>query len=69
MTLDFHSHYYPPEYLDAIKKGPSRVRIDYDQDQNPRLHYPGDYNVLVPGHRDLDTARASCASTASTSSC
>ena len=54
MTIDFHNHYYPPEYLDAIKKGPSRVRIDYDQDQNPRLHYPGDYNILVPGHRDLD---------------
>ena len=54
MTIDFHNHYYPPEYLDAIKAGPSRVRIDYDQDQNPRLHYPGDYNILVPGHRDLD---------------
>ena len=54
MTIDFHNHYYPPEYLDAIKAGPSRVRIDYDEDQNPRLHYPGDYNILVPGHRDLD---------------
>jgi aminocarboxymuconate-semialdehyde decarboxylase len=54
MTIDFHNHYYPPEYLDAITTGPSRVRIDYDQDQNPRLHYPGDYNILVPGHRDLD---------------
>jgi aminocarboxymuconate-semialdehyde decarboxylase len=54
MTIDFHNHYYPPEYLDAIKKGPARVRLDYDQDENPRLHYPGDYNILVPGHRDLD---------------
>lgn len=53
MTIDFHNHYYPPEYLNAVKKGPARVRIDYDQDQNPRLHYPGDYNTLVPGHRDL----------------
>ena len=52
--IDFHNHYYPPEYLNAVKKGPTRVRIDYDQDQNPRLHYPGDYNILVPGHRDLD---------------
>ncbi|NIP79114.1 MAG: hypothetical protein GWO00_22280, partial [Gemmatimonadetes bacterium] len=23
-------------------------------DGNPVLHSPGDYNVLVPGHRDLD---------------
>ncbi len=54
MIIDFHNHYYPPEYLDAVKKGPTRVRLDYDGEGNPRLHYPGDYNILVPGHRDLD---------------
>jgi aminocarboxymuconate-semialdehyde decarboxylase len=54
MVIDFHNHYYPPEYLDAVKTGPARVRLDYGVDGNPRLHYPGDYNILVPGHRDLD---------------
>ncbi len=54
MTIDFHNHYYPPEYLDAVKAGRSRIAIDYDDEGNPRLHYPGDYNILVPGHRDLD---------------
>lgn len=54
MIIDFHNHYYPPEYLAAVKKGPTRVRMDYDAEGNPRLHYPGDYNILVPGHRDLD---------------
>ena len=54
MIIDFHNHYYPPEYLDVVKKGHARVRVDYDTDGNPRLHYPGDYNILVPGHRDLD---------------
>ena len=54
MIIDFHNHYYPPEYLEAVKKGPARVRLDYGADGNPRLHYPGDYNILVPGHRDLD---------------
>jgi aminocarboxymuconate-semialdehyde decarboxylase len=54
VIIDFHNHYYPPEYLDAVKRGPARVRLDYDADGNPRLHYPGDYNILVPGHRDLD---------------
>jgi aminocarboxymuconate-semialdehyde decarboxylase len=54
MVIDFHNHYYPPEYLNAVKQGPARVRIDYDGEGNPRLHYPGDYNILVPGHRDLD---------------
>jgi aminocarboxymuconate-semialdehyde decarboxylase len=54
VIIDFHNHYYPPEYLDAVKKGPARVRLDYGADGIPRLHYPGDYNILVPGHRDLD---------------
>jgi len=54
MIIDFHNHYYPPDYLDAVKAGRSGIKIDYDSDGNPRLHYPGDYNILVPGHRDLD---------------
>ncbi len=54
MIVDFHNHYYPPPYLDAIKAGGLKVQMDYDARGNPRLHYPGDYNVLVPGHRDLD---------------
>jgi aminocarboxymuconate-semialdehyde decarboxylase len=54
MIIDFHNNYYPPEYLDAVKAGRSRIKLDYDAAGNPRLHYPGDYNILVPGHRDLD---------------
>ena len=54
MIIDFHNHYYPPEYLDAVKAGPARVKLVYGDDGNPQLHYPGDYNILVPGHRDLD---------------
>ena len=57
MKIDFHNHYYPPEYLAAVKKGPTKVRMDYDAEGNPRLHYPGDYNILVPGHRDIDYRR------------
>jgi aminocarboxymuconate-semialdehyde decarboxylase len=52
--IDFHNHYYPPEYIKAIEQGPSAVRITYDNQGNPCLHYPGDYNVAVPGHRDID---------------
>jgi len=54
VIIDFHNHYYPPEYLNAIKAGGLKVHMDYDAEGNPRLHYPGDYNILVPGHRDLD---------------
>jgi len=53
-VIDFHDHYYPPEYIKAIEQGPSAVRITYDAERNPCLHYPGDYNVAVPGHRDID---------------
>lgn len=53
--IDFHNHYYPPEYLDEIENaGGSRVRVTRDSGGNPVLHYPGDYNVAVRGHRDID---------------
>src|SRR5947209_12130953 len=52
--IDFHDHYYPPQYIEAIEKGPSAVRITHDDQGNPALHYPGDYNVAVRGHRDID---------------
>src|SRR5262249_60262902 len=53
--VDFHNHYYPPEYVEAVKHPSSRssVRVTYDADGNPCVHYPGDYNILVPGHRDI----------------
>jgi aminocarboxymuconate-semialdehyde decarboxylase len=51
--IDFHNHYYPPEYLDALTPRGSRLRITYDDEQNPIVHYPGDYNVMVKGHRDI----------------
>lgn len=53
MVLDFHNHFYPPEYLSALRAGPSNIRVTLDGDGNPVLHYPGDYNVAVPEHRDL----------------
>ena len=52
--IDFHNHYYPPTYLDAIRRGVSTLKHTTDDEGNPVLHYPGDYNVVVPGHRDVD---------------
>jgi len=55
MTLiDVHNHFYPPEYIDALKAGDSEVTLTIDTEGNPCLHYPGDYNVAVRGHRDID---------------
>ncbi|MHB1864340.1 MAG: amidohydrolase family protein [Gemmatimonadaceae bacterium] len=53
MIIDFHNHFYPPEYLDALRTGQSAVRVTDDADGNPCIHYPGDFNVAVRGHRDI----------------
>jgi aminocarboxymuconate-semialdehyde decarboxylase len=52
--VDFHNHYYPPAYLQALRSGTSAVEISEDADGNPLIYYPGDYNICVPGHRDID---------------
>ena len=52
--VDFHNHFYPPDYVDALKAPGSPVKVTYDEAGNPCVHYPGDYNILVPGHRDID---------------
>jgi aminocarboxymuconate-semialdehyde decarboxylase len=51
--VDVHNHYYPPAYIDALKRGPSNVKVTEDPEGNPWLHYPGDYNIAVRGHRDV----------------
>ena len=52
--IDFHNHYYPPAYLDALRGGNSAVEVREDVEGNPLIYYPGDYNICVPGHRDID---------------
>src|SRR5437867_13030236 len=54
MLIDVHNHFYPPEYLDALRAGESVVKLTIDAEGNPCIHYPGDYNVAVRGHRDID---------------
>ena len=54
MIIDFHNHYYPPEFITAVRRGPSNFRVTDDAEGNPVLHSPGDYNVVVPGHRDIE---------------
>jgi len=53
MLIDVHNHFFPPEYLDALKSGDSVVKLTIDEEGNPCIHYPGDYNVAVEGHRDI----------------
>jgi aminocarboxymuconate-semialdehyde decarboxylase len=53
MIVDVHNHFYPPEYLKALEPLGSTIKVTHDADGNPLVHYPGDYNVLVKGHRDI----------------
>ncbi|MFX0090702.1 MAG: amidohydrolase family protein [Candidatus Hodarchaeota archaeon] len=52
--IDFHNHFFPQEYLTKIQTNPSNVKITFDSENNPLLHYPGDYNIIVRGHRDIE---------------
>jgi aminocarboxymuconate-semialdehyde decarboxylase len=52
-VIDVHNHFYPQEYLDALRSGKSVVRVTVDAKGNPHIHYPGDYNVAIAGHRDI----------------
>jgi aminocarboxymuconate-semialdehyde decarboxylase len=53
--VDFHNHFYPPAYIDALRTDPeSAVKVTTDADGNPVLHSPGDANFAVPPHRDID---------------
>ena len=52
-VIDVHNHYYPPAFLDALRKGDSRLTVRDDADGNPVLYSPGDANIAVPGHRDI----------------
>jgi aminocarboxymuconate-semialdehyde decarboxylase len=39
--------------MQALQSGRSSVRVTIDADGNPNIHYPGDYNIAVRGHRDI----------------
>jgi aminocarboxymuconate-semialdehyde decarboxylase len=52
--IDFHNHYYPPRYLKALQSGESTVQVTFNDQGHALIHYPGDYNIAVPGQIDLN---------------
>jgi aminocarboxymuconate-semialdehyde decarboxylase len=55
--IDFHNHYYPPRYLKALQSGESAVKVTFNDQGHALIHYPGDYNIAVPGQIDLNVRR------------
>lgn len=62
-TVDVHNHFYPMAYLRDLYRKPGVARLEGDPDGtgDVNLHYEGDYNVLVDGHRRLETRLADMA--------
>ncbi|HEX7121976.1 MAG TPA: amidohydrolase family protein [Gemmatimonadaceae bacterium] len=54
MIIDVHNHYYPPSFINAIRRGRSKYTVEEDAEGNPVLVSPGDKNFVVKGHRDID---------------
>ena len=54
MIIDFHSHFYPRAYLDALKGLKGYASLESGSGGELLLKYSGDYNVIVGGHVDLD---------------
>lgn len=51
LKIDVHNHFYPEAYIQAVRRDSAVVSIT-DDDGVTRIHYPGDYSVIVPAHRD-----------------
>ena len=56
--VDFHNHYYPPVYVEALKTSASVVKVTYDKDGNPCVHYPGTTTSSCRGIATSRTGRA-----------
>jgi aminocarboxymuconate-semialdehyde decarboxylase len=54
MIIDVHNHYYPPTFIDALRSGTSALSVKDDAEGNPVLYSPGDANIAVRGHRDIE---------------
>ena len=59
MKVDFHTHHYPLAYLDEIERHPSPAcSVTRDASGQRLVQYAGDFNVVAPGHIDLEARLA-----------
>ena len=62
-VIDFHNHYYPPNYMKALQSGESSVKVTIDSDGNPNLHYPGRLQRRGPRPPRSRVPRRRCSTT------
>lgn len=52
MIIDFHNHFFPTPYLDALRHWHYRAGIAQQNDGQTVMVLNGDYNVIVQEHHD-----------------
>lgn len=57
-AIDVHNHFYPPSYLEELKKGGYVTKVSEDSVGNCIISYEGDYNIYNPSHRDIEARLA-----------
>lgn len=57
-AIDVHNHFYPPSYLEELKKGGYVTKVTEDSKGNCIISYEGDYNIYDPSHRDIEARLA-----------
>jgi len=50
-VIDVHSHFYPDVYVREIERESAVATVTREGGET-RIHYAGDYSVIVPAHRD-----------------
>jgi aminocarboxymuconate-semialdehyde decarboxylase len=50
-VIDVHNHFYPDIFVSEIERDSSVATVTREGGET-RIHYAGDYSVIVPAHRD-----------------
>jgi len=53
MNIDVHSHFYPSQYIEELKRGGGYAYIEFNEYGSMIIKYEGDYNVVVKPHIDV----------------
>lgn len=51
-VIDVHNHYYPDEFVDAIRRQSTAATVSTGPSGETHIEYAGDYSVIVPAHRE-----------------
>ena len=56
--IDVHNHFYPPAYINELKKEGYATRVTEDTNGNSIITYEGDFNIYSPAHKSIEARLA-----------